>query len=486
MAFSAPVRAATAVLLAVSAVSLSAPPAAAVLGLPLGSAASQAAVVPDPVVEGPITGGVHGRPWFSHVPDFHGELADFGYVEEEFFVSGTSDQQTPFKTRIVVRRPADATDFSGSVFAEWVNVTGGSDLETLWPAGHPTILAEGHAYVAMSIQLVGVTELRAWDAVRYATLDHPGADHDDRVMEQCLKAIRSPAGVDPLAGLDVQYVVVAGDSQSAGGITDYIANGYEIEGLIDGWIPGRGGTNAFTKQVMEELGMPMIVLLEESQAERPADSDYYRVFYGAGQSHAPYDWASYVHAARVRDVLQGVPAPSAEDAAGRAANGGTGGINRSYSRMMVRAGIHWINRMVRAAAVGGLDNPPVQPRLVRDPGGDVARDADGHALGGIRYPDVEVPIGLNTSEGLALFGIFDPWTAEEIIARYPTKAIYLALTEAAIAEIEPTGMLIPADAQESRDLANALDVWDGPQARACYDESWGFPPDPLNPCLSLP
>ena len=56
-------------------------------------------------------------------------------------------------------------------------------------------------------------------------------------MEQCLQAIKNPAGIDPMGGLDVHYIIVAGDSQSAGGITDYIANGYEIEGLIDGWIP---------------------------------------------------------------------------------------------------------------------------------------------------------------------------------------------------------------------------------------------------------
>ena len=469
------------------AAALGAPASAQLGGLISGATAGQA-VVPDPVVEGPITGGIHGRPWQSYVPDYgpNSDIAAFGYVEEEFFVSGTSDQQTPFKTRIVVRRPGDPAEFSGTVFAEWVNVTGGSDLETLWPAGHPTIMREGHAYVVMSVQLVGVTELRAWDAVRYGSLDHPGADHDDRIMEQLLQAIKDPVGTDPMGGLTVDYLIVAGDSQSAGGITDYIANGYEIEGLVDGWIPGRGGTNAFTKQVMEELEMPMIVLLEENQAERPADSDYYRVFYGAGQSHAPWDWASYVHAARVRDVLQGVDPGSAEDAAGRAANGGTGGINRSYSRMMVRAGIHWINRMVRAAAAGGLDNPPIQPRLDRDTGGDLLRDADGHALGGIRYPDIHVPVGLNTSEGLALFGIFDPWTAEEIVARYPTRQLYLGLVEDAIDAITPSGMLLPEDADEIRADAAALPVWDGDQARACYNEGWGFPPDPLNPCLALP
>ena len=446
--------------------------------VPAPAPVTAAAVVPHPVVEGPITGGLHGHPWFSTVVD----LAPYGYVEQEFFVSGTSDQQTPFKTRIVVRRPTNPAAFSGTVFAEWVNVTGGQDLETLWPAGHPVILGEGHAYVAISAQRVGVEELVAWDPVRYGTLNHPGDDpHSFRILEQCIQAIRSPSGVDPMGGLHPQYIIVAGDSQSASRITSYIEQGYENEGLIDAWIPGRGGTNAFVKQVMEELHMPLINLLEENQAERPADSTYYRVFQGAGQAHAPYDWHSYVWAANERDLLAGAQTPDPVDVACRGANGGTGGMNRSYSRMMVRAGIHWINRMVR-----GQGSPPIQPRLVRDGSGNPVRNADGYPMGGIRYPDVQVPIGLNTSETVPLFGIWDPWTAEEIIARYPTKAIYLQLTEDAIAAMTPSGVLLPADADEARDLAESLNVWDGPQARACYNESWGFPPDPLNPCLTLP
>jgi len=443
-----------------------------------------AAVVPNPVVEGPITGGIHGRPWESYVPNYdsYSDITQFGYVEQEFFVSGTSDQQTPFKTRIIVRRPTNPAQFSGTVFAEWINVTAG-DAETLWPGGHPTLMLEGHAYVGMSIQRVGVANIQAWDPVRYGSLNHPGDDpHANRILEQCIQAIRNPTGVDPMGGLRPQYVIVTGDSQSAGLIVDYIEQGYEIKGLIDGWMPGRGGMSAFVKRVMEELHMPLINLLEENQAEVPADSDYFRAFYGAGQAHAPYGYWSYLHAARERDLYMTRVRPIPEDAAGRVLNGGTGGMNHSYANLMVRAGIHWINRMVRAAAVGHLDNPPIQPRLVRQ-GGSLVRNADGYPLGGVRYPDVEVPIGLNTSETYPLFGIWDPWTAEEIIARYPTRQIYLDRIEDAIDAMVPTGMLLPIDVDLVRADAAALPVWNGAQARACYNESWGFPPDPLNPCL---
>lgn len=90
------------------------------------------------------------------------------------------------------------------------------------------------------------------------------------------------------------------------------------------------------------------------------------------------------------------------------------------------------------------------------------------------------------SAGYPLWGIWDPWSADEILARYPTRQIYLDAIEDAIDAMAPTGMLLPIDADLVRADAAALPVWDGAQARACYDEGWGFPPDPLNPCLSLP
>jgi len=45
------------------------------------------------------------------------DLAHFNYVTKEYFVSGTANGQ-PYKTRIVIRKPADNAKFSGLVLAE--------------------------------------------------------------------------------------------------------------------------------------------------------------------------------------------------------------------------------------------------------------------------------------------------------------------------------------------------------------------------------
>lgn len=49
-------------------------------------------------------------------------LDEYDYVMEEYFFTGTSPAYT---TRMVVRRPRDPAKFSGTVFAEWCNVSGG-------------------------------------------------------------------------------------------------------------------------------------------------------------------------------------------------------------------------------------------------------------------------------------------------------------------------------------------------------------------------
>src|ERR1043166_8610832 len=51
------------------------------------------------------------------------DLAHFGYVTKEYFVSGTANGQ-PYTTRIVIRRPSQASKDSGLVLAESMHPSG--------------------------------------------------------------------------------------------------------------------------------------------------------------------------------------------------------------------------------------------------------------------------------------------------------------------------------------------------------------------------
>ena len=98
----------------------------------------------DLVFEGPI----EGQP-FLMLGAF--DLAASGYVGEEWFASGAAGSyrqvgemsddgrwraspaaSAAFRTRLVVRRPRDASAWNGTVVVEWLNVSGGLDAAPDW------------------------------------------------------------------------------------------------------------------------------------------------------------------------------------------------------------------------------------------------------------------------------------------------------------------------------------------------------------------
>jgi hypothetical protein len=124
-------------------------------------ASSGGADAPAPTVTGPVTGG-KGQPTLLSVPL---DVADVGYRVEEYLVAGDASayeaegtlgadgewsvvesSSAPYKTRIVVWKPANGKDFNGTVFVEWLNVTGGFDAPFDWVTAHDRIIREGAAW----------------------------------------------------------------------------------------------------------------------------------------------------------------------------------------------------------------------------------------------------------------------------------------------------------------------------------------------------
>jgi hypothetical protein len=94
------------------------------------------------------------------------DLEKVGYVEEEFAAEGTAtayraegglstdgrwsfspDTTADYRTRILVRRPAKAADFSGTVLIEWLNVSGGVDGNPDYTYMQDELVRQGHAWV---------------------------------------------------------------------------------------------------------------------------------------------------------------------------------------------------------------------------------------------------------------------------------------------------------------------------------------------------
>jgi hypothetical protein len=219
-------------------------------------------------IEGPIPVGpssvIYGSSEASGAA-FSVPLAPHGYVEEEYFVSGTADAyrhadggveplltDLPYTTRIVVRRPADHDRFSGVVHFEAFHPTGG--VTFTWPTLSRYLMARGDIYIAVGLgdankgwsgsprrpdsqHPIGQHEVTTWfDPVRYEALHWPeeeGVRFD--VMGQVGRKLRSDDVDNPLRGLDIRAMLVSGWSYTGSLQRTFINEGFHDRArLADG------------------------------------------------------------------------------------------------------------------------------------------------------------------------------------------------------------------------------------------------------------
>lgn len=429
----------------------------------LWAGAASAAGVPNPAVEGPIEGGVHGYPWNHSLYDLRGPGYD--YTENEYFYGGTakdlsSGATAPYESRMLVRLPRDPKDFSGTVLVEWLNVTGQSDLETAWPVEAQYLMRHGIGYVGVSAQLAGVccgpTTLKGWDPKRYAQLLHPSDTFSFDIFSQAIQALRDPAHngttflspkqVDPMQGMKVQHVVATGASQSASELTSFVNGGYN-RGGIDLYVITRGG-GPYT-----DFSTPIFQLNEENNAIPQPDNKHYVAWQEAGTAHAPAAWWNYIWAEQQRDIA----APGTPDPLNVACS-----VNRGSVDYSSRALSYWVQRYLQDGTL-----PPSVPRVTTDSSGNVVRDSNGLAEGGLRQPFIQAPVAYNSAEGCPLWGNHQAWPASKIKAMYPTHDDYVQKVKQAADADVAAGTLLPEDRDDAVAKAEAFD---GPWAHGtCYD-----------------
>jgi hypothetical protein len=420
-------------------------------------------VVGVPVVSRPPLAGVKGHA-FGAAPT--GLLPRFGYVEEELFVSGmaagydlsptalvplgidTPLSPLPYRTRIIVRRPARAEAFNGTVLLEWLNVTSGYDVDSEWAHLHPEILRSGYAYVGVSAQLVGTIGLKLYDPLRYATVVHAGDSYSFDIFAQVAKAMRSARGVAPMGDHPVRHVLATGSSQSASALDTFLERVRpDIERVIDGYLIAVGGD-----AVPADLDVPVLRVLSEGEAngEGAPDSPRYRQWETAGGSHADSHHGAYW--AQTHDRDWGTPPGTWPLTPRDTPFCRIGSFPRMYAG---RAALNALTRWV-----GGGAPPPVADRItVRD--GAIARDGFGNALGGIRLPAIEVPTATYDGEAFGCgptLGETKPFSAAMLDRLYPTHAGYVHAVAAAADVAVAQGFLLPPDAAEIVAFADASDV----------------------------
>jgi len=470
--------------------------------------------VADVSIEGPVTGGA-GQVVFG-TSAFDG--AAFGYQEDEWFIGGTATSYTSaeplsedgdwtvepagtadFKTRVLVRRPADEADFNGTVYVEWLNVTAGLDTGPTWSLSWIDIIRQGAAWVGVSAQRVGVEGggnpmgefrvLKIADPERYGSLAHPGDNFSYDIYSQAGNAVWEQSDV-LLGGLVPQVVVAAGESQSGFRMASYLNALAPLHDVYSGYLVHSRGSRAAnlfcatncadpgdpsdvktpgTVRIREDLVRPVLNFVTETdvvgdslgyrRAEQPdtavfrnwevagtAHGDAYSLGIGDGEKgdgeadralfNAQFDAPTSVYMGIIECDLP---------------------INAGPHTYVLRASLRALDAWIRTG-----EAPPSQPKLQNNAdltGYEV--DENGIALGGIRTPYVDVPLavlsGLGQSGGFCgLFGTTGSYTLEKLAEMYGTRDAFIEKWNASVDEALAAGVILEEDVDHIKAAAEGF------------------------------
>jgi hypothetical protein len=450
-----------------------------------GSVATGSAQIDGLTVTGPITGGKETIFTASSA-----DLVGRGYTEKEFFFEGdataytapggmtmdgkwklTETTKAPFKSRLLVRRPKDASKFNGTVVVEWLNVSGGADGDPGFMYNADLILREGYAYVGVSAQAVGVeggglslgagpgaVPLKQFDPERYGSLKHPGDDYSFDIYSQAARAIRSG---HVLEGLVPERLIAYGESQSAIRMVSYVDGVHPLAKIYDGFfihsrgasgvpfdsaggggglsLGGFGGGSAvFVRDDIDEkvfqfeTETDVTGMLAFLPARQP-DSDKLRTWEVAGTAHADQYIVDFNASMVTAGAVQ------------------CDGANTGPQYRVIRAALHSLHLWMRDGTV-----PARGEVLQADSSGKSLRDVHGNALGGVRSPDVDVPTKTLSGDPPAnntgsfwcfLFGSTTPFTADVLKSLYSSHEDYVMKVKASASEVRAGGFLLEAEEQ---------------------------------------
>jgi hypothetical protein len=432
-----------------------------------------------------------------------------GYRETEFFISGTATSYTatnelgedgvwsvqpadtaPYKTRIVVQRPENAADFSGTVVVEWFNVSGGTDAAPDWMQMHTELMRRGHAWVGVSAQFVGIegggvfpASLKTIDPERYGSLSHPGDSFSYDIYSQAAQAVRHPVGIDPLDGLKVKYMIGVGESQSAGRMATYVNAIHPRVDLFDGFlIHSRASGAAPLSQapqpavsaprptfIRTDFPQPVIGFETEGDifglggvAVPQPDAHNYHLWEVPGNAHfdaygvvkGPNDRGGDPEVAEVIEFNS--PIASGLIKCDRPINDGPG-------HWVVKAALNALDRWIRTGKLA----PSTQPMPRNAAGTDLERDQFGNAVGGIRTPYVNAPVATFTGQGqtgssfCSAFGTTTLFDEPTLSTLYPTREVYVDAIDAATDSAVEKGFILPEDGELIKAQARLSDKFAG-------------------------
>jgi hypothetical protein len=405
------------------------------------TAAAQFSVPPLPQVEGPITEG--GAMWPGLRPLTPGTAPeDFGYVTEEFFVSGVANGQA-YKTRILVRRPEPAERFSGIVVAESMHSNG---FAVTFEPARKSVLLRGHVHVEIAAQQGNVNNtLKGFNPERYASLGIPSGQQASEIIAQVGMLLKSNGAN--------RRLILQGTSQASGVLRTYQAQKHFQARMSDGSpiVDGYLATSTLGSAPMMVVDVPTVHMPTMTEVNsgaasgtlfRRADSDEpgnrYRLYEVAGMPHANgRDTVPLECALPVSDFPWGA---------------------------MAAMGLHHLVRWADEGVVPPRAAPLEVDNDLAD-GSRLALDANGNVKGGVRNTYVDVPAAMygvpNAPANVFLCAIAGwrvPYNEETLRDLYGNKGGYISRLNRRLMELVREGWMLPEYAEDVRADAQSIEI----------------------------
>lgn len=406
-----------------------------------------------------------------------------GYVEDEYFMSGTANIYTeidsdchvepmyadaPYTTRLLVRRPADVSKFSGNVVIEILNASAMMDIDRMWVNTWKYMTRNGDIYIGITSKGHVVDTLKRFNPERYEAINwsNPLPDREkpkQEIMFQFLpqfesglywdmqndlaKLLRTDSDLNPIREYGKVWLYLAGWSQSGSYLSRtvnsfaYMPENTEKGSLFDGYFeagagaslapinayePARVNGRMMNDGVIPKGGVilskePYIAINTESENRGTnwvGDSDLpdykFRTYQIPGTSHdAYYNMVEYYEGYLYEDAKKyGVELKF----------GGCEGepLDTPYEYIFnaaLRNLYLWVREDLPAPHAPKIDTVPAKPEdfdalTIQHKDAKMKyenrKDLFGNTTGGIRMAAMDYPVGRYTSHSKRVGGGYDP------------------------------------------------------------------------------
>ena len=447
------------------------------------------------------------------------DLSQFGYVEEEYFVSGLANvynwpargelevktADAPYTTRILIRRPKEESDFSGNIIVEMLNPSNLFDLNIGWAISHTQMLRNGDAWVGITAKPISVVSLKQFDPVRYASLswknplpvNHPdNCEIEERFFNDTVQETEN--------GLiwDINTQVAMWLRSNSESNPFLYRNDYSAAEKIYGWGFSQTGSflytyiNALHPEVTKQYGKHLFDGYIVAVSSRPAPINQCAERISSDDPRQPIKnvGVPVIHIMTQSDYLSGIEArqPDSDEPGNEFRHyeiAGSGHATpdelywgpkpddlikaeRSVPPLECNEGprSRFPNRILFNAALAGLDKwtregvapPKAKNIIVQD--GEPLLDEHDNVIGGVRSPFVDVPTatwnGNSTGQSFCrIAGHEIPFDEEKLRKLYPTKNSYVNAVTENVNKLVSEGFILEQDGQWLIEMSKNVNLY---------------------------